>query len=906
MAKAPRRCHYVVSTHWDREWYQTFQGFRFRLVKLMDRVLEGWRDGRLKGPFQTDGQAVLLEDYLEIRPERRDELMERAQEGKLVIGPWYAMPDEFLVSGESLVRNLRLGREVARSLGGEPSCAGFACDLFGHNSQLPQIYAGFDIVAALIWRGLNTWDHRNLLWEGADGTVLPTYRFGHVGYCTYAIDVRGCRDKAGCVDLKALNGRLDSFLQWTAECSDVDPLLLFDGCDHMEWDPVTYQAIVDRMAPDAPDDGFQIVHTSLDEFCREMAAQADRIQTRVVGELREPARWTEERDNQWLIPGVLSSRVWIKQENAACETLLTRWTEPMGVLAHLALGRDYPKGYLDVAWRWLLRNHPHDSICGCSIDQVHEDMKFRFSQCRGICQEVTRDVERRIAANVGEPVVPETLRVTLFNGAQVPVDESVEVILEIPSDWPTFNEFFGFEPKPAFRIYDAEGNEVPYQRLHQTMKQPATRLLDTGSIQGYQTHHVRVSLPARIPAFGYTTYTVLPGKHGERTRHPAVPGLATSERSMENEHLAVTIESNGTLTLTDKRTGQRYERLLTFKDTADIGDGWYHGVAVNDETYVSTASPAAVALVHDGPMLTTFRVRTSMSVPAAFQFDGMIRSDQRTDLVIDSLISLRPGAAHLEVETTVHNNALDHRLRVLLPSGAQTDTYLADTPYDVVERPIALRADNHLYRELEVETKPQRTWSAVADAVRGLAVISAGLLETAVRDLPERPLALTLFRATRTTVGTAGEPNGQLQGTLQFRYWIVPLDGQPRSAEARMALYALANRLACGVHAAQLQALDGEQLRERGGLPASGALMAVKGPVVVTATEMRGDALEIRAFNPGSEPAQATYRLTSDAPFTSAQPVNLESTPQGEPQPIVDGAVTAEFGPKQIVTLRLS
>jgi alpha-mannosidase len=384
-----------------------------------------------------------------------------------------------------------------------------------------------------------------------------------------------------------------------------------------------------------------------------------------------------------------------------------------------------------------------------------------------------------------------------------------------------------------------------------------------------------------------------------------VPGLATSERSMENEHLAVTIESNGTLTVTDKGTGQPYERLLTFEDTADIGDGWYHGVAVNDETYVSSAAHSAVALVHDGPMVTTFRVRTTMSVPEAFRFDEMVRADDRADLVIDSLISLRPGARHIEVETTVHNNALDHRLGVLLPSGAQTATYLADTPYDVVERPIALRSDNHLYRELEVETKPQRTWTAVADATRGLAVISEGLLETAVRDLPERPLALTLFRSTRTTVGTSGEPGGQLQGTLQFRYWIAPLDGVPASASDRANLFGLADRLGCGVRSAQLLSIDAEQLRGNGGLAPSRGLLSVQGPIVVTAVEMRGEGLEIRAFNPGTDEVEATFTLPSDIACQQVQPVNLESVPEGDPLPVEDGQATYLFPPKKIVTLRL-
>ena len=176
-------------------------------------------------------------------------------------------------------------------------------------------------------------------------------------------------------------------------------------------------------------------------------------------------------------------------------------------------------------------------------------------------------------------------------------------------------------------------------------------------------------------------------------------------------------------------------------------------IAVNDQAFVSTACPADVALVHNGPILTTFRVRTTMRVPAEFLFDRMVRSEQFVEMVIDSLVSLRPGLDR--------RRGADHRPQHRLattacaccsPAAPGADTYLADSPFDVVERPIALRADNHLYRELEVETKPQQSWTAVCDGARGLAVVSVGLLESAVRDLPERPLALTLFRGTRRTV----------------------------------------------------------------------------------------------------------------------------------------------------------
>ena len=715
------RAHYVLSTHWDREWHQSFQDFRFRLVRLLDRVIAGLEDGRLRGPFQTDGQAIILEDYLEIRPDRRIQLERLAQDSKLVIGPWYVLPDEFLVSGESLVRNLRLGRSMARSFGVAPSNAGFVCDLFGHNSQMPQIFAGFGIHGGFVWRGLNNLETRHVRWRGADGTELVCYRFPTGGYCDYTFKVRHAREHDMAIDAARVAADLTAYLEYEAEHTEVDPVLVFDGGDHEEWDQQVYAAMLHTM--DQASGEFELVHTSLDAYLAELLPQTNRISTVVEGELRAPGRYFD--DQQWVIPGVLSSRVWIKQANAACETLLCKWAEPLSAWTHLLLGADLPQGFLDVAWKWLLKNHPHDSICGCSIDVVHEDMKFRFSQSRQIAERLTVESALQLAANVSGAVSEDELRVVVFNPLTAPLNEPVELTLQIPTGWPQFNEFFGFEPKPAFRIFAADGRELPYQRLQQTMNRRKVRLYATKFPESYQTDDIRISLPLQLPALGYTTLIVRADRSGQATRHPMQPALATSERSMENEFLVVSIEANGSLTLVDKRTGQAYHQLLTFEDCADIGDGWYHGQAVNDQVFTSTAASAAVALVHNGPYLATFRVRTALPVPAGFLFgDSMQRAEQLTDLVIDNLISLRLGADRLEIHTTVHNNALDHRLRLLLPTETQATTYLSDTPFDVVERPIALDPENHHFRELEVETKPQQSWTAVFAAQRGLAVIS--------------------------------------------------------------------------------------------------------------------------------------------------------------------------------------
>jgi alpha-mannosidase/mannosylglycerate hydrolase len=328
---------------------------------------------------------------------------------------------------------------------------------------------------------------------------------------------------------------------------------------------------------------------------------------------------------------------------------------------------------------------------------------------------------------------------------------------------------------------------------------------------------------------------------------------------------------------------------------------------VNDQAHASAASRADVALVHDGPMMATLRIRTTMAVPAEFDFGAMVRSPHRVDLVIDSQVTLRRGVDRLEVSTTVNNAAGDHRLRVLFPSGAgEATTYLADSPYDIVERPIALREDNHLYRELEVETRPQQSWTAVYGAGRGLAVLADGLLETAVRDLPERPVALTLFRATRRTVMTDGEPGGQLIGPLSFRYWLVPLSGEPD----RTRLSYLGQQLAAGLRAVPMSPRDVAMYRGRAELSPSAGLLETEGPAVVTSVRRTAGALEVRFFNPLTTPATAMVRLGAAgggiAGFSQAQRVNLESAPLAEPEAVESGALEVSMRPKEIVTLRLT
>ncbi len=174
---------FVPHTHWDREWYRPFQEFRSRLIRLLDSVLDILERDEKYRHFHLDGQAILLEDYLEARPEREALIPRMAREGRLSVGPWYVLPDEFLVSGESLIRNLLAGRAIAREFGGYCPVA-YLPDQFGHIAQMPQILRRFGIEAAVLWRGLDyeVSRHNEFWWVAPDGSRVLAVHLPPRGY----------------------------------------------------------------------------------------------------------------------------------------------------------------------------------------------------------------------------------------------------------------------------------------------------------------------------------------------------------------------------------------------------------------------------------------------------------------------------------------------------------------------------------------------------------------------------------------------------------------------------------------------------------------------------------------------------------------------------------------------------
>jgi alpha-mannosidase len=382
----------VSHTHWDRAWYLPFQVYRIRLVRLIDRLLDLLERRPEFHSFMLDGQMLAVQDYVEIRPERRADLERLIRAGRLRVGPWYVLADEYLVSPEALIRNLLVGTQMAEALGG---CMreGYVPDAFGHIGQLPQILQGFGIGSALFWRGLGNEGETlgdELWWQSPDGSrVLAIHlRDGYHNAANLGYPTRGGDPSALEFDVELAVRRLRQAIERLAPHTHTHTLLLLNGIDHCEAEPAIPEIITraNQTLTDA-----RIEHGSLPDYIARVRAAADNLPT-FQGELNR-SRYA------FGLQGVYSSRMYLQQANERAQTWLECYAEPLSALAWL-LGEPYPASLLALAWRTLLQNHPHDDICGCGTDAVHQENMARFAQVEQMATTLARDAARAIARRI--------------------------------------------------------------------------------------------------------------------------------------------------------------------------------------------------------------------------------------------------------------------------------------------------------------------------------------------------------------------------------------------------------------------------------------------------------------------------------------------------------------------------
>ncbi len=856
-------------THWDREWYQTFQGFRMRLVRMIDNMLTELETNDSYGVFHFDGQTIVLEDYLEIRPENKERLKKLIENGKIIVGPWYCMPDEMLLSGESLIKNLQKGHKLAREFGGEPLKNGYVCDIFGHIAQMPQIFDKMGIKSAILWRGIGDSDLPMFFdWCSPDGTAVKTVKLERVqGYASFTADVlERQEEKIPHIPDDVLKERLKKHIDSEMKRANLPYLYLSDALDHISvhGDTSKYIKLIQELYPDA-----NVHHVNIMEMFEKLANH-DNLPCK-NGELYDFSKYGGKT-----IINTLSSRYNIKAANDKVQTLLEKWVSPLYAFDKV----DLPISYLDVANTYLLKNHPHDSICGCSLDRVHDNMLYRFNQSEEISSEIIDVFKNSIRKTDNEA---QDIIIDIYNPLPYAYKRNVEVDICFDEKYPCFyKEGMGYEKINSFKLYSADGNELEYGLVNIKTNQ-VVRLADQNSMTG---DVYTITFSADLPAMASVQYTISPVKGSVRY----LKRLNSGRNCAENKYISFSINYDGSVNITDKTTGRTYNGLLAPISDSEIGDGWIHVNPVDSSAV--TSSTAYIEKIEDNAARIVFKVTQVMRVPNGIDkyASGYHRKDGYTELELVHILTLSEADRYLRVKTIVNNAAKDHRLSITLPTGIANGKHMVNQPFCFVERSNGIDLSKQNNVELPIIERQMAGIVLTSDKDGGFAFVSQyGLHEAGVND--NGTIFVTLLRAFANAYLKNGQPGGQMIGNWEYEYALVPFGADTSFAQLQI----IQDELSAGVQSVHYKANTIEKFNSQ---------MLIENSNVVYSTANKTErGTELRFYNPTDTEVKDT--VVFDKCIKSAFVTDFEGTTLYECK-YTDNKLDLALKPFEIVTVLIN
>lgn len=706
--------HLISHTHWDREWYLSLEQMKLRLCDLMDHCLAILQT-QPDYIFHLDAQTVVLEDYLAIRPQNRSLLEKYIREKRLMVGPWYLQNDFYLSSGEATIRNLLEGRRLAGEFG-HCDNVGYAPDQFGNISQLPQILRGFGIDNFIFGRGL--WPQQpdgshtptEMIWEGPDESKV------------LAVHLRYWYNNAQHIspDANSAAALLEGTKARFQGIAGTDHLLLMNGVDHLEPQPDVLFNL--EAAAGLLQEGETVKQTRLSEYTSMLreAYSENPLSFLHKGQLRQG-------EDTSILKGTLSSRAYLKAANVKAQTMLENVLEPLYSMLELSgMKGAYSQDHFRFLWKQLLRNLPHDSICGCSNDLVHKHMEDNYGRLATYCQDMKNRAMQLAAAHLELPGrTDKNYIIILANTTQLPCATVTEVDVDIPME----------EDLGSIMIRDGEGNMVPFVILstRKTVHDCFSPLNLPGKIP---VMRYRVSLKTGdVAPFAFKGFVVEPAAPAEKNTEAAAPVL-------ENEFYKVTVGNDGCVSIYDKRMDASMENVLDVEDLADCGDSYCYFPEKGGKAIYASSFPATVTVDRWDDLMQQVSIRRAMELPRCYDFENRRRSPELVSVPVTLTLRLKAGEPRLEVNTQIDNKAEDHRMRLLVRTSIPGNMSAADTPFDIIRT-----VTGELTRGSYSNTFPNSTFAALEGEERSLAVMTEGAQE--YEHIPAQTrLAFTLVRST--------------------------------------------------------------------------------------------------------------------------------------------------------------
>ncbi|ELA94459.1 alpha-mannosidase [Enterococcus faecium] len=773
---------YIIShSHWDREWYMAYEQHHMRLIELIDDLLELFEVDPSFNSFHLDGQTIILDDYLQVRPEKRQAIQQAINEGKLRIGPFYILQDDFLISSESNVRNMLIGMEESRKWG-TPVMLGYFPDTFGNMGQTPQLMKQAGISAAAFGRGVKpigfdnqvleaenySSQYSEMWWKGPDQTAIFGLLFAN--WYSNGNEIP--------VEKEAALAFWKQKLADAEQYASTNHLLMMNGVDHQPVQKDISKAIhlANELFPD-----YEFIHSNFTDYLEAVQKDVPEDLGSVEGELT-----SQETDGWYTLANTASARVYLKQWNTKVQRQLENITEPLATMAYEVSG-NYPHDQLDYAWKTLMQNHPHDSICGCSVDSVHREMIPRFEKADEVGKYLAQDSLEQLTAAIDTTGFPkDSFPFVIVNTAGMDKTGEAEITIELER-----KRFAEGIPEQLYQ----ELENLPKRKYHVETKSGATipAILSEETVQfgydlpkdrfrvPYMARMIKVTLPLEnMPAFSWETFALV---EGEAKAEEKETMIHQSGRIIENGPLHLTIEKNGTITMEDRKNKRKLNNLHIFEDIGDIGNEYIFKQPFCDQPILSSNKEnSEVKVLVDTPEIAKISILQEMEIPASaderlekeqqmvveFRYRKAERSKEKRILQIKTIMTIRKDSKKIDFETTLDNQMKDHRLRVLFPTKLHVEHHEADSIFEVVKRP------NHVSKSWENPTNPQhqQAFVNIHDEEYGVTVGNFGLNEYEVTE--DGQIAVTLLRS----VGELGDwgyfptPEAQCLGEHRFNYSI--------------------------------------------------------------------------------------------------------------------------------------
>ena len=879
---------FIVShTHWDREWYKTKSTFQMLLVDMMERLLGILAERDDFSAFLLDGQMLALEDYLAVCPQRKDEIYAHIQSGRLLVGPWYVLPDEYLASGEAHIRNYMEGMRLAGPSG---TSIGYLPDSFGHPSQIPQILHGLGMREIVFWRGTGP-EIRNaeFFWEGRDGSRILALNMAF-GY-----------SNAACLpeDPALRRQRLDHEVDKLEHLSGLNLVLLMNGTDHVAPDARVADWVREYQAQHPE---WTVRHATLKDYVAEAHRRAANAPLETHrGELRSGYR-------AYLLGDTLSTRISLKQKQRAAEVMVENQLEPALTMLDMVGLLRYPGAQMRHLWKLLLKNLPHDSICGCSIDEVHAEMHMRYEQLRQTGGYLLEKAAQSLSAAPGEwgdGVV------TVFHSQLGRLKDRVEVdVLSVahPLRYVDYQqdqrllEFSGEDlPFPTGVVLRSEdGVEIPGQVLSNQMTDTTELNLMTQPVMN-RCLLTRIAFLAEVEGIGYRQYAY-------RFAYDPVAPQETGGQSAQLENAWYRLRGNGKggLDIYCKERGIWYRDQNTLIDVADAGDEYTFDPLPGDPGV--QMDPSSIREERQGDSLL---IQGVLRLPRQLAPDRTRRDVETVDCAVSIRARLPEGCQRIEITTTVSNQAQDHRLCALFPLSSRAEACLCDSTFSLEEREIVRDGEQEKYAgwmEKPNNSFFQKNFTSLRGQDAGLAVMVKGLPHMQIwQDAKKDAMQLTLLRCVgwlsrpdlRSRNGNGGwsvaTPGAQEPGLHRFEYALYPHANPPGHVLHRQAL-----AFTQGLFAWQTS-------RKRAALqPARVFARLEDSRIFVSAFKRAEDGKDwvLRLINLSPDTVRTSLALPQLARLCACQ-AGLEESAR-EHLPTAGNQATVQFAPWEILTLRLA